>query len=433
MSDNTTISPGTGGDSIRDLDRGTGAKTQVVQIDMGGPSSNPESLLSAANPLPITDAGRSLTVDTGTVGQPLNVIEANASAAQSSDAPLKVSLVGNETGDFAGIDILEQVVTDGTGLNVNVRVQNPPATGGINGGAVPADGPLYYANGQTAVGSIIIGPIDTTGFLSAAFQISNPSTAGQVIIQGSTDGSSGNWYNLGSLGAGGVGSSTSGILTTGTFLGHVPCIARWMRIQVTTLITGPYPLISLQLRPTPLAWLPGTIAMNAASVSNAPVSATGNGGNGTMPVMGPWKPGQNINTLSQAAEVYPVQTGGIDTPPVYAASGLTSATAPLNAAQITARRLLLDQFGHTKVVGPDPSVAGNSQPVRHKDVDSNAPYESLYEAQLRTNQLLVAIATYLKEMPQMLAMALSQGGNGSTAPSFTDEPYSFSDEPAWFN
>lgn len=46
MSDNTQLNPGSLGDVIRDIDRGTGVKTQVNQIDIGGPSNNPESLLT---------------------------------------------------------------------------------------------------------------------------------------------------------------------------------------------------------------------------------------------------------------------------------------------------------------------------------------------------------------------------------------------------
>jgi hypothetical protein len=46
MADNTIINAGSGGDTIRDIQRTTGGpKTQVVQIDIGGPSTNAESLL----------------------------------------------------------------------------------------------------------------------------------------------------------------------------------------------------------------------------------------------------------------------------------------------------------------------------------------------------------------------------------------------------
>lgn len=49
MTDNTQINTGTG-DTIRDIDRGSGIKTQIVQIDAGGALA--ESLVSTGNPLP---------------------------------------------------------------------------------------------------------------------------------------------------------------------------------------------------------------------------------------------------------------------------------------------------------------------------------------------------------------------------------------------
>lgn len=47
MSDNTLLNVGTGGDIIRNLDRGGSVKTQVVQLDIGGSSANAEVLITA--------------------------------------------------------------------------------------------------------------------------------------------------------------------------------------------------------------------------------------------------------------------------------------------------------------------------------------------------------------------------------------------------
>lgn len=54
MADNTTLPSGTGGDTVRTIDRVT-AKTQVVQLDFGG-EAGPESLATSGNPLPIQAA-----------------------------------------------------------------------------------------------------------------------------------------------------------------------------------------------------------------------------------------------------------------------------------------------------------------------------------------------------------------------------------------
>lgn len=59
MADNTQLPAASGGDTIRTLDRTydqtgvAGAKTEIAQLDIGGPGTNPESLVSLANPLPV--------------------------------------------------------------------------------------------------------------------------------------------------------------------------------------------------------------------------------------------------------------------------------------------------------------------------------------------------------------------------------------------
>lgn len=52
MADNTTLPAAAGGDTIRTVDRTT-SKTQVVGLDIGG-EPGPESIVTPANPLPVT-------------------------------------------------------------------------------------------------------------------------------------------------------------------------------------------------------------------------------------------------------------------------------------------------------------------------------------------------------------------------------------------
>lgn len=64
MSDNTVLNSGTGGDTIRDLDRTTGAsvgaKTQVMQLDIGGANTNAEALATGQTPADTLAANVSL-------------------------------------------------------------------------------------------------------------------------------------------------------------------------------------------------------------------------------------------------------------------------------------------------------------------------------------------------------------------------------------
>jgi hypothetical protein len=84
MSDNTTLNSGAGGDIVRAVDRGS-AKTQVVQLDVGGAGG--ESLVSATNALP-------------------------------------AYLTGAPGGALSGADILQGII-DARGVGVNVNVLNP--------------------------------------------------------------------------------------------------------------------------------------------------------------------------------------------------------------------------------------------------------------------------------------------------------------------
>jgi hypothetical protein len=61
MTDNTVLNPGSGGDTIRDVNRTGAVKTQVVQLDIGGAATNAEALVTSgqqtsANSLPVVIA-----------------------------------------------------------------------------------------------------------------------------------------------------------------------------------------------------------------------------------------------------------------------------------------------------------------------------------------------------------------------------------------
>lgn len=75
MADNTRLNPGSLGDLVRNIDRsGSGPKTSVVQLDVGGAGAT-ESLISASNPLPVAFAfaTRSDTYTTGANGTTVDV------------------------------------------------------------------------------------------------------------------------------------------------------------------------------------------------------------------------------------------------------------------------------------------------------------------------------------------------------------------------
>lgn len=67
MADNTTLNTGTGGDSVRDIDKG-GIKTQVVALDIGGTGAESlydgKPLAGASSVPPSTTEGASAALST---------------------------------------------------------------------------------------------------------------------------------------------------------------------------------------------------------------------------------------------------------------------------------------------------------------------------------------------------------------------------------
>ena len=70
----------------------------------------------------------------------INTDDTNLAQAQSSDNPIFVAITGDPSGDFAGVNLLEQVINDNTGLAFNVRVLNPPKLD-VNGATIISDAP----------------------------------------------------------------------------------------------------------------------------------------------------------------------------------------------------------------------------------------------------------------------------------------------------
>lgn len=255
MADNTSLNATSGGDAIRDIDRSLNAvpiaaKTQVVQLDAGGESA--ESLVSAANPLPVG-------VVQSAVAAPINVSEANATAAQSPDAPLNVSIVGDPNGDFAGVNLLEQLMDSGSGQAANVNIVSgikvdPSKAIIISDAAQPI-------NLSGAVNSTII--IDTTGYQS--IQITTQTMAASLAA--SNDGIT--WNSMfGSYISTITGVPPQNISANAGY--WFPCPARYFRLQITTAGTA-----TAYLRSQP--WSGSNVTNLALIMGNSALTAGLNG------------------------------------------------------------------------------------------------------------------------------------------------------------
>jgi hypothetical protein len=132
MADNSTLDPGTGGDSIRDKDR-AGVKTQIVGLDLGI-GTGTESLMSGA--MPVTDNSGSLTVDNA--GTFAVQIAANSSVNVAQ-------MAGTTTDTNSGVKSAgtQRVVlaTDQPALTNALKVDGSAVTQPVSG-TVTATGPL---------------------------------------------------------------------------------------------------------------------------------------------------------------------------------------------------------------------------------------------------------------------------------------------------
>lgn len=97
---------------------------------------------------------------------PLPVIDLATVSAKTSESPQFVAITGDPSGDFAGVNLLEQAMTDGTGLQVNVKEQSPPLRD-VRGAAIPSDAP---PSAVLFLGANSPQTIDTTGYQSVVFQ-----------------------------------------------------------------------------------------------------------------------------------------------------------------------------------------------------------------------------------------------------------------------
>lgn len=129
MADNVLLNPGTGGDTVA-ADDVAGVKYQVVKLAVGADGA--ASLVANANPIPISDAGGSITVD-GTVA-------VSGTVAVTDNAG---SLTVDNAGTFAVQASLSAAIPAGTNNIGDVDVLTVPADPfGANADAASATGSI---------------------------------------------------------------------------------------------------------------------------------------------------------------------------------------------------------------------------------------------------------------------------------------------------
>ena len=358
MADNTQINPGAAGDVIRDLDRGT-AKTQVMALDAGGQAG--EALVSSSRPLPA------------------DLVNA------TPDQPVAVQIVGDAAGDFAGINLLETVMDDGSGIAVNVKVVNPQRRD-ANGSPIKSDaaGPIYLS-GPT--GTVYL--IDTAGYQT--LQIS--SSTGVGSLQGSGDRVT--FHAL--CGQSLIGSTASGYAANSSW--QFPCTARYIKVTVSTSGNA---VAYLRDQPMQAIGAVGVPSFNLATVAGVSAFSVGNG---TFAVSGSVTPGTPpaVNLGSSV--------GGVDGSGLYRHLSLSSA----GVLNVSTADTAIDQTGVARNFGLlSPLISGVY------GVASQAVQEVSQVEGQSLGELMLQILTELRIVNHQLFLLNTQGG---ASPS--DEPAAF--------
>jgi hypothetical protein len=162
MADNTTLDPGTGGDTIRDKDR-AGVKTQVVALDLN--PAGAESLMAGA--MPVTDNGGSLTVDgtvgvSGTVTADTELTTADLDTGAGTDNRAVVGLVVAKSGGAANVSSTDPLPMNDAGgsLTVDAPVGTPVFVRLSDGSSAIATLPVSLASlPALAAGTNLVGRV----------------------------------------------------------------------------------------------------------------------------------------------------------------------------------------------------------------------------------------------------------------------------------
>ena len=133
MVDNTTLNSGTGGDVIATDDIG-GVKYQRVKLVLGADNTN-DGDVASGNPMPVDDAGGSLTVDNAAL---------SVTGGGTETGALRVTLANNSTGVVSVDDNGGALTVDGT-VTADAGTGPWPVTD--NSGSLTVDSPADATDG----------------------------------------------------------------------------------------------------------------------------------------------------------------------------------------------------------------------------------------------------------------------------------------------
>lgn len=347
MSDNTQVNNGSG-DTIRDIDKGSGIKTQVMVLDNGGGGA--ESLVSSSNPLSVRDSSSQVddaaftpaTSRIAMVGaefddvSPDSVDEGDGGAIRmSARRELYVQLrdaAGNERG--LNINASNQIGVD-TELPAAAALADAtanPSVPGVGSYSMRWNGSTWdrershndmtqvAQNLSTASTANAITVSGLNAYAGVAVQITGTWT-GTLIFEASVDGT--NFFTTSVIAIGGTGALATTTTANGQWQGD---IAGFSHFRVRCSVTG---------TGTAVVSIRATLGPAAISI-DLPLPA------GTNQIGG-----VNISQINGQTPAMNTGAAGADTLRV-----VTANNSPVNNAQIGGVNVLVDNGGFTDGTSP---------------------------------------------------------------------------------
>lgn len=177
--------------------------------------------------VPVQISGIVPTTDSATAG------------ATSQDAPLFVSVAGDPSGDYSGLNLLEQVLDPSTGLSLQTSLANVKLDKTQALFLSDMAGPYFGSFTATTGGASLMTPIDTTGYNTVQFQCGVGT--GTVIFEGSNDGTPASWVQVTGTMYATAGSSIAtniAITPAAPIVALIPAVAKFIRARCFAYTSG---------------------------------------------------------------------------------------------------------------------------------------------------------------------------------------------------
>jgi hypothetical protein len=318
-------------------------------------------------------------------------------APRNPDSPIFASITGSPFGDFAGVNILEQVVTDGTGLAFNTKLSNvnldPSGNVGVNIQGASTVAVSSVSGTVTVAGSVSIsgstGPIQIAGSNGGAIATDANNRLAVVGIRGLGTSNTVSPVMVGATTPSGtvanIQTDASGnIITVGPAATGAAATANPVQIggtdgtNVRTISTDTSGRPNVNINGTPTVSISGTPAVTVTSgtitVGNSSLTVVGAAASGAAaagnPVLMAGSDGSNARTLRTDT------SGNLDvniqgTPAVTVSSGTVTVSGTVAVSALSGTVTVIGDAASGSAVAGNPVLIAGSDGTNARSIKTD--------------------------------------------------------------